>query len=237
MNWYYVKAGNRIGPMPLEGLVEAAQSGKLQTSDLVWSDGMPEWVSADAVPDLFSTALPHPLLQRIGGATEYWRKFPYADGRLLVVESGALLPRRCIKTNSPVTDKDMTRREFYQFNAWWGLTIMLGVLMYVVLYYALRKKCVLTYGIAPEVRRRYTNRLLIKWLIAMSLFLGFLFSTASNSPTAIITMLCLFLVSLIILPFGNIPLTVKRWGDERFWIKGCGHEFLMSLSSDYPAAT
>src|SRR4051812_21882464 len=98
MDWYYSKGSNRVGPLPLEALVDAAQSGTLQPADYVWSDGMPAWVPADSVPDLFSTATPHPLLARIvAGPGDQ----PLVVGKSLLVVSGTTLPPRCIKTKRP----------------------------------------------------------------------------------------------------------------------------------------
>ena len=235
MNWYYTKGTNRIGPMSLEQLVAAAQTGALAATDLVWSDGMPSWVSADSVPDLFSIALPHPLLQRVGGS-DYLRNFPSVEGRSLIITSGTVLPRRCVKTNVPVMEDDMIRKDLYWCNPLWILTIFIGVFVVLIAYYACRKKCIFTYGLAPEVRKKYRLILTIKAFAAIAFFLAFLFSTTTHSTTAIVTTLCLFFASLIALPFGNSPLTIKTWNDGRFWIKGCSPEFLASLASDYPTA-
>jgi len=63
MSWYYAKGGQRVGPLTLEEFVAAAQSGALLPTDQIWTEGMPCWLPADTVADLFSTESPHPLLR------------------------------------------------------------------------------------------------------------------------------------------------------------------------------
>lgn len=50
--WYYARGGERRGPVDLEKLVAAARAGKLRPDDLVWNDGMPDWVPAGTVPEM-----------------------------------------------------------------------------------------------------------------------------------------------------------------------------------------
>ena len=63
MGWYYSKGEQQFGPILLEQLVAGAQSGTIVPTDLIWTDGMPCWLPADSVPDLFSKESPHPLLK------------------------------------------------------------------------------------------------------------------------------------------------------------------------------
>ena len=57
--WHYCKGEQRLGPITDKELQVLAQSGLLQPSDLVWTDGMAAWTPAQAVPDLtFAAAIP-----------------------------------------------------------------------------------------------------------------------------------------------------------------------------------
>ena len=236
MNWYYAKGNDRFGPIPLEALVDSAMSGALKPTDMVWSDGMPAWVAADAVPDLFSTQWPHPLLIRVGGS-DYLRQFPEADGKALVVVSGTSLPHRCVKSNLPVSDREMVRKELYWCNPLYLLLIFAGVLIAIIVYYLCRKKCTLIYGLHQSVRRKYQIRLLVKVAVTIALFLAMLFSTTTNSGPLIASLIIAFFVSLIVTALGNSPISIKNHVDGRFWIKGCSKEFLVSLSRAQPVAT
>jgi GYF domain 2/Domain of unknown function (DUF4190) len=53
MTWFYAQGGQRIGPVEWETLQDLAASGRLQRSDLVWSEGMSAWQPASWIPDLF----------------------------------------------------------------------------------------------------------------------------------------------------------------------------------------
>jgi hypothetical protein len=51
--WYYTSNGQRMEPVTRAELERLAASGLLQRTDLVWTEGMPQWVRADAGRGLF----------------------------------------------------------------------------------------------------------------------------------------------------------------------------------------
>jgi hypothetical protein len=54
-HWYYTEKGLKRGPLSPDQLKHLAASGRLQPSDLVWKEGMAEWVGAGGIKGLFST--------------------------------------------------------------------------------------------------------------------------------------------------------------------------------------
>jgi hypothetical protein len=52
-DWFYSVGDTRQGPVTEDDLKRLAAEGKLQPSDLVWRDGMPDWVEARTVDILF----------------------------------------------------------------------------------------------------------------------------------------------------------------------------------------
>ena len=55
MNWYYVRGGNRNGPIDDDALRRLIAVGELKPNDLVWNDTMgSKWVEAFTVPGLFN---------------------------------------------------------------------------------------------------------------------------------------------------------------------------------------
>ena len=54
-SWYYSIDGNQEGPVELTSLQEMLEFGRLNLNDLVWKEGMAEWVPATDVPDLNRT--------------------------------------------------------------------------------------------------------------------------------------------------------------------------------------
>src|SRR5262245_15814760 len=69
MNWYYVDAGERAGPINDEDFAALARVGKMQSSTLVWHEGMSDWQPFSSVRTSISAAptdgLPSPGL-RVG---------------------------------------------------------------------------------------------------------------------------------------------------------------------------
>src|SRR5689334_4198982 len=51
--WYYAAGGQQQqGPTSIEALVSMIRQGRLNAGDLVWRDGMGDWLPASQVPEL-----------------------------------------------------------------------------------------------------------------------------------------------------------------------------------------
>jgi hypothetical protein len=69
--WYYNRDGTTIGPISALDLKHLASSGQLGTSDLVWKEGMREWVAAQQVKGLFVAPAAAAPPQRTEQAQEF----------------------------------------------------------------------------------------------------------------------------------------------------------------------
>lgn len=60
--WFYMREGERIGPVTFAGLQEIVQEGGLNPRlDMVWTQGMAEWQTAGTIDGLFETrSVPEP---------------------------------------------------------------------------------------------------------------------------------------------------------------------------------
>ncbi|HEY8749678.1 MAG TPA: RDD family protein [Tepidisphaeraceae bacterium] len=58
-DWYYAQRGKQLGPVSLDDLKAMLQDRRVAFSDLVWREGMPNWIEARATPEL---APPAPVL-------------------------------------------------------------------------------------------------------------------------------------------------------------------------------
>ena len=54
--WYYSVDGDRQGPVSGAELKKLAEAGTLKATDLVWKDGMPDWVAAKSIKGLFGSS-------------------------------------------------------------------------------------------------------------------------------------------------------------------------------------
>lgn len=60
MQWYYSKNGTQLGPVPQSELASKLASGEISPSDLVWKDGMADWIPASQVAELKPAAAASP---------------------------------------------------------------------------------------------------------------------------------------------------------------------------------
>jgi TM2 domain-containing membrane protein YozV len=73
--WFYAQAGNQFGPVAWSELRQIADSGQLQSSDLVWAHGMGSWAPAHAIDGLIVPQRPaRAFAQSAKHAQEYARK-------------------------------------------------------------------------------------------------------------------------------------------------------------------
>jgi len=50
MSWYYIQSGNQCGPVADEELAGKVRSGELRSTDLIWQEGMTDWMPVSQVP-------------------------------------------------------------------------------------------------------------------------------------------------------------------------------------------
>jgi len=60
MQWYYSKNGTQLGPVAQSELISKLASGEVSPSDLVWKDGMGDWIPASQVSELSVLRPPAP---------------------------------------------------------------------------------------------------------------------------------------------------------------------------------
>ena len=68
MEWYYAKHGKQEGPVPVGRLKELLDAGQVAPTDLVWREGMAEWLPAAQVGELTGAGVPVQSSMVGGGA-------------------------------------------------------------------------------------------------------------------------------------------------------------------------
>ncbi|MCX7016356.1 MAG: DUF4339 domain-containing protein, partial [Candidatus Sumerlaeota bacterium] len=58
--WFAAMGGQRYGPFTREEVAAMAQTGRINSSVLVWKQGMPAWSAPNAVPELSFLRFPAP---------------------------------------------------------------------------------------------------------------------------------------------------------------------------------
>jgi hypothetical protein len=92
--WYHTRKGEQVGPVDFETLRNMAASGELDAEkDLVWSNGMKDWIAAGKVAGLFDQ--PPPPLPVVGS------DFEPEPGSIEPLEVGA-----CVKRAFELTKKN-----------------------------------------------------------------------------------------------------------------------------------
>jgi hypothetical protein len=52
--WYYTSEGRQMEPVSTAEIQHLARQGLLKPTDMVWREGMPSWVRANATPEIFA---------------------------------------------------------------------------------------------------------------------------------------------------------------------------------------
>jgi len=63
-NWWYTKSGERLGPHTSDELKVLAANGRLAPTDMVWKEGLTDWLQASSIKGLFAgdgSSVPPPL--------------------------------------------------------------------------------------------------------------------------------------------------------------------------------
>jgi len=73
-DWFYSVGDTRQGPVTEDDLKGLVADGRLRPGDLVWRDGMPDWVEARTVPVLFPAPRVEPLPEQDDRPTRRGRR-------------------------------------------------------------------------------------------------------------------------------------------------------------------
>ncbi len=156
----------------------------------------------------------------------------WREGKHLVMAKTAQLPFICVKTNKPADD--WLRRRLSWHSPFIYLTILAGLLIYVIIALIVRQTADIKIGLCREqiVRRRWS--IAIAWLTALAgvvlFFVGIANSDPNNSAWIIsvvggVAVFASLLMAIILVPM----VTPARITKRHVWLKGVNPEFLASL--------
>lgn len=108
-SWYYSKGTQQNGPVPMEDLVRLIGTGTVAPTDLVWREGMTDWLPAAQVPELApppaaaSEAVRPPIpaggqpLNPYQAPASSWVEAQPAAGEEIIPGSDPIDPMACLK--------------------------------------------------------------------------------------------------------------------------------------------
>jgi hypothetical protein len=156
------------------------------------------------------------------------------EGDAFVCPSGCTMPQICVKTNQPVSERDMILTNLKWCPNSLGLWAVLGSPWLIVAYFAGRDLCLITYGLDRGLRSRSIFLTILKVLACALSLVAAIYLACSESTNWIIeplmyTFFVLFLLAVLALFMGRQPLYVADHRDGMFWIKGFSQDYLDAL--------
>jgi hypothetical protein len=156
-----------------------------------------------------------------------WRK-----GHLLVMRKTARMPNRCVKSNQP-TERRLRRSLSWHHPAIF-LTILAGVLVYIIVALILTKRATIYIGLSNEWFAKRRRVILIAWTIVLAsiamFVLGFAWIDQNDAAGWLILAGFLgFMIGAIYGLVGARMVAPTRIDDEFVWLKGVSREFLADL--------
>ncbi|QJE97000.1 hypothetical protein [Luteolibacter luteus] len=159
--------------------------------------------------------------------------FYFRDGELLVIRDGAELPPRCVHTNQEVDAKGWRKlRPLAWTPPWIFVFIFFGLLPFLLLSIVLQKKAKITYSLSKDARGRLAKKRLVALGVMLAgIGVAFIGGSLLNGDAAVMPIFAGIVIALGGL-IGSLmfnPVTVKKYKDGWFSLKGCSPEFLDSL--------
>lgn len=158
----------------------------------------------------------------------------WRDGRLVVAANGVQLPHACVKCGQPGSGSQF-RRTYYWHSPWIYLTILAGLLIYVIVALCVRGKGTVMVSLCAEHRSARARNLTVGWLVFLSSivmwFAAGMVRDRDLPPFLVLGGFVAFFVGILMIAFSSRILTPSRIADGHLWLKGAGEGFLSQLPS------
>ncbi len=163
------------------------------------------------------------------GAPEGQQGMFWRSGPLLMTKYGAVLPPRCVKCNGAIHGP-AKRRYFYWHHPAVYVVLVVNVLIYAIVAFAIRNRTQLTFGLCREHRRKRTMRILAG---AGAVILGLVVVGAGVAASRVEIFLLGFLGfigGILWMVIAARTLVATRIDTYVAHFKGCGDVFLAGLA-------
>ena len=184
--------------------------------------------------------------EEVGLATaadvEQWRQGLYRKGNQLVMHQDAFLPDRCVKTNKPAGGHRVCRH-FVWVHPLFLLTLPLGVVPFLILFFLLRKEATIYISLSEQwIRKRRRAILIGRWITLLgTAIVGASITTlfcadvvgGHNEPAwaqwGLVVGTAVFLGGILYGAFAIQAIWPARITDDYVWLKGVHPDYLAEL--------
>lgn len=153
----------------------------------------------------------------------FWR-----EGQVLAFRKHLQIPpQRCFKCNEPSVGKPIKRSLYWHHPAIY-LSLLLGLLTYVIVALIVRKTAVVRIGLCEKHRRQHriviiTTAVSLLAIVPLSIAAAYV---PYGGTLLVLLGLFLFIFGLVFYLLAGQLVTVKQIDDDIVRIKGAGHEYL-----------
>ena len=161
----------------------------------------------------------------------------YVDGDQITFFINTDLPDICVVTGDQ-EDLVRVRKTLVWVPSWIYLLLLINLLVLLIVYLIVRKKCTVSYCMSRSVR----NGGRIKTLAGVLAMIvggisGVLIGSGNQAEIGLAVGIVSFLVGLVLLYAGGLPISVAKHKDGRqFWLKGFKPAFFDALREMYNAS-
>ena len=166
---------------------------------------------------------PSPQMLHNWNQTGVWR-----EGDRLVMHRQAALPDRCIKCNVP-THGSYLHRKLSWINPLWTLLILASWVIYLVIYYALRKTANVNMGLCEEHRASRRTGMTVGWLMVGLGVAAFVFAIAGEAFAFLLIGVLLFFGGALWASYAAAVVSVAKMDDQYIWLKRVNKDYLASF--------
>lgn len=131
-SWYYSKGKQQNGPVPLEDLVRLVGTGAVTPTDLVWREGMTDWLPVAQVPELASSPALVSEMARPSIPAGTQPLNPYQTPASSWVEAPPAAGEKIVPGSDPIDATACLKRAWELTKCHFGLLIATGII-YAVL--------------------------------------------------------------------------------------------------------
>lgn len=152
----------------------------------------------------------------------------WRDGDKLVMHRHAKLPDRCVKCDLP-TNGSYLHRKLSWINPLWVLTILASWIIYLIIYYALRKTAEVDLGLCEAHKASRRTGITVGWVVALLGIGAFIFAIVGEALAFLFFGILLFIGGLIYGSYAAAVVSVTKMDDQYIWMKRVSKDYLAGL--------